>query len=415
MPDVGFDNLLLVLAIAFCVPLGLGLLPKVRIPSVAVEILAGIVLGPAVLGWIDVDLPVSILALLGLAVLLLLSGLEIDLRRLRGATGRRAAAGFVLTLALGLAVGVGAGAAGLTRSPLLLAVLLSATSLGVVVAVLKDAGEAGSATGQLILAGSSIADLGAIVLLSLLFSSEDTTAGTRAILLGGFVLVVGVVALVVAGAERSMRLSATLVRLQDTTAQIRVRGALVLLVAFASFAERFGLEAILGAFIAGMLLGALDGDPLRTHPQLGVKLEAIGFGFLIPVYFVTSGLRFDLDALTAGPGVVARVPLYLAALLVVRGVPALLYRGEIGTRRAVAAGLLQATSLPFLVAGSQIGQALGLLSAANAAALVAAGLVSVLVFPVLASRLLGPTVETETEEERSAEAPTAAGGGAASG
>ena len=93
MPDVGFDNLLLVLAIAFCVPLGLGLLPKVRIPSVAVEILAGIVLGPAVLGWIDVDLPVSILALLGLAVLLLLSGLEIDLRRLRGATGRRAAAG----------------------------------------------------------------------------------------------------------------------------------------------------------------------------------------------------------------------------------------------------------------------------------------------------------------------------------
>lgn len=390
MPDVGFDNLLLVLAVAFCVPLALGLFPRVKVPSVAVEILAGIVLGPAVLGWVEVDLPVSILALLGLAVLLLLSGLEIDLRRLRGSTGRRAAAGFVATLGLGLAMGLGAGAAGLTKSPLLLAVLLSATSLGVVVAVLKDVGEAGSTTGQLTLAGSSIADLGAIVLLSLLFSSEETTAGTRAILLGGFVVVVAVTALVVAGAERSMRLTDTLVRLQDTTAQIRVRGTLVLLVAFAALAERFGLEAILGAFVAGMLLGALDGDPLRTHPQLAIKLEAIGFGFLVPVYFVSSGLRFDLDALTTGPAVLARVPLFLAALLLVRGAPALLYRAEIGLRRSVAAGLLQATSLPFLVAGTQIGQELGLLSAANAAALVAAGLVSVLVFPVLATRLLAP-------------------------
>lgn len=158
--------------------------------------------------------------------------------------------------------------------------------------------------------------------------------------------------------------------------------------AFAAFAERFGLEAILGAFIAGMLLGVADRDAKMTHPQLGLKLEAIGFGFLIPVYFVTSGLRFDVDALTAGPDVLLRIPLYLAALLAVRGLPALLYRPVLGRRRAVAAALLQATSLPFLVAGTQIGQELDLLSAANGAALVAAGLVSVLVFPVVATRLL---------------------------
>lgn len=402
MPDVSLDNLLIVLGVAFLVPLGLGLFPKVKVPSVAIEILAGIIVGPAVLGLVEVDLPVSLLALLGLAFLLLLSGLEIDLQRIKGATGRRAAAGFGVTLVAGLAVGLAAGAADLTESPVLLAVLLSATSLGVVVAVLKDAGEATSATGQLVLAGSSIADFGAIILLSLLFSGEDTTTGTKVILLGGFVLVVGAVALVIAGAERSVRITDTLARLQDTTAQIRVRGAVLVLVAFAAFAERFGLEAILGAFIAGMLLGVLDRDTKMTHPQLGLKLEAVGFGFLIPVYFVTSGLRFDVDALTAGPDVALRIPLYLLALLAVRGLPALLYRPVLGRRRTMAAGLLQATSLPFLVAGTQIGLELGLLSAANAAALVAAGLVSVLVFPLLAARLL----RTETATERRATSET---------
>ncbi len=388
MPEVSFDNLLVVLAVAFLVPLGLGLAPRIKVPSAALEILAGIIVGPGVLGWVEDDLAVSILALLGLGFLLLLSGLEIDLDRLRGPIGTRAALGFGLTLALGLAVGLGANAVDLTRSPLLIAVLLSATSLGVVVAVLKDAGEANSPTGQLVLAGSSIADLGAVVLLSLLFSGEDSTAGAKVVLLGAFVAFILVVALVVLGAERSSPISMALQRLQDTTAQIRVRGAVLLLIVFVTVAEHVGLEAILGAFVAGMLLGVLDRDTAMSHPQLGVKLEAIGFGFLIPVYFVTSGIRFDLDALTSDGSVLARVPLFLVALLVVRGVPALLYRSLVGTRRALAAGLLQATSLPFIVAGTQIGHELGLITAANGAALVAAGLVSVLVFPLVAGGLL---------------------------
>jgi len=397
MPEVSFDNLLIVLTVGFAVPLVLGLLPRLRLPSPAVEIVAGIVIGPQVLGWVEADLAVEILALLGLGFLLLLSGLEIDLRRLRGPTGARAALGFGFTLVLGLGVGLAGGAAGLTRSPLLVAILLSATALGVVVAVLKDSGEAGSPTGQLVLAGSSIADLGAVILLSLLFSGEDSSAGAKVVLLGGFVAFILVVVLVVLGAERWSPLTAALERLQDTTAQIRVRGAVLLLIVFVTVAEHVGLEAILGAFVAGMLLGALDRDSMMTHPQLGVKLEAIGFGFLIPVYFVTSGVRFDLDALTSDASILLRVPVFLVALLVVRGVPALLYRPIVGTRRAVGAALLQATSLPFIVAGSQIGQELGLLTAANGAALVAAGLVSVLVFPLVAGGLLLAPVTAAAE------------------
>src|SRR4051812_23287433 len=195
MPGVGYDNLLIILAVAFAVPLLLGLFPRVKVPSVALEILAGIIIGPGMLGWVEDDLVVSVLALLGLAFLLLLSGLEIELRHLKGASGRRAAAAFGLTLVLGLTVGLGAGAVGLTKSPLLIAILLSATSLGIVVSVLKDANEAGSDTGQLVLAGSSIADFGAIVLLSLLFSREGNSTGSKLILLIGFLVVIGLIAL----------------------------------------------------------------------------------------------------------------------------------------------------------------------------------------------------------------------------
>jgi Kef-type K+ transport system membrane component KefB len=193
---------------------------------------------------------------------------------------------------------------------------------------------------------------------------------------------------VIAGLERSRGISGVLRRLQDTTAQIRVRGAFVLLVGFVALAENVGLETILGAFAAGALLSLLDRDRQMTHPQFRLKLEAAGFGIFIPVFFVTTGLRFNLDALFASAGTVARIPLFLLALLVVRGLPALLYTGLVGRRKAIIAGILQATSLPFIVAAAQIGMDLGVLSEANGAALIAAGLLSVIIFPALGLTLL---------------------------
>ena len=185
-----------------------------------------------------------------------------------------------------------------------------------------------------------------------------------------------------------MRLAAVLVRLQDTTAQIRVRGAFMLLAAFVALAEGLGLEVILGAFIAGVLLRFIDGDRMMTHPQFRLKLEAIGFGVFIPVFFVTTGLRFNLAALLASPSTILRVPIFLVALLLIRGLPALLYRPLVGNRQAIAAGLLQATSLSFIVAASQIGIDLGILTPATSAALIAAGLLSVIIFPISALTLL---------------------------
>ena len=384
MPDVSFSGLVIVMAVAFVVPLVLGLFPRVHLPAVVLEILAGIAIGPAGVGWVRVDLPIQVLSVIGLAFLLFLAGMEVELERLRGRPLKVAAAAFAASLVLALGVGFGLRAAGQVRSPLLIAIILVATSLGLVVPVLKDAGEAQSDFGQLVVAGGTVADFSAVILLSLFFSGEATGTGTKLVLLASFAGLLLVLGLLLARAGRSMRLSAVLVRLQDTTAQIRVRGAVLLLIGVVALAERFGLETILAAFLAGVVLAMVDRDPAMTHPQFRVKLEGIGYGFLIPVFFVASGLRFDLDALFTGTSTLARVPVFLIALLVVRGAPAFLYRPVVGSRRAMAAGLLQATSLPFIVASATIGVELGLLTEATAAALVAAGLLSVLIFPLAA-------------------------------
>jgi Kef-type K+ transport system membrane component KefB len=399
MPDVAFVNLFAVTAIALCAPLALALVPKLRIPAVVLEIVVGIVVGPSGLGWVHPDLPVQIVALLGLAFLLFLAGLEIDVHLLRGPVLRLALLGYVITLVVGLLTGLGFAAAGWVRSPLLLAITLSATSLGLVVPVLKDAHRADGRLGQTVIAACSIADFTAVVLLSLLFSTAGGSTGGRVVLLGMFVVLVAVTAAVVSLAGRSMRLGDALTRLQDTTAEIRVRAAVVLLVAFVALAEVFGLESILGAFLAGAVVGLLDKDS-ASHPRFRIKLDAIGYGFLIPVFFVTSGLRLDLSGLLAAPAALLQVPLFLIALLLARGLPALLYTQRFGRRPAIAAGLLQATSLPFIVTATQIGVLIGLMTPVTAAALVCAGLLSVLLFPTGALALLrrGHTDEPADQE-----------------
>src|SRR5918995_680659 len=388
MADISLTGVLVVAAIAFAVPLVLGLAPTLHLPSVVLEIVAGIVIGSAILGLVEVDLPLQILALLGLAFLLFLAGLEIDLDRLRGPRLRSAAAGFVISLAIALGIGLGLKAAGLIEAPLLVAIILSATSLGIVIPVLADSGQSSTTLGQLVIAGSSIADFGAIILLSLFFSGEGTSVGSTLLLITAFVLLVATIGVALAEVEHLRRVSSALRRLQDSSAQIRVRGALLFLIGFAWFAQVLGLEVILGAFIAGTLLRLVDRDEMMTHPFFRRKLEAVGFGVFIPFFFITSGMQLDVRALLSGGAALALVPVFLLALLLARGLPAALYRPMVGERGSLAAALLQATSLPFIVAATGIGMELGILSPAIAAAMVVAGLLSFVAFPLLALTLL---------------------------
>jgi Kef-type K+ transport system membrane component KefB len=382
-----FDNLLIVVSVAFAAPLLLGFFPGVKLPSVVLEILAGIVIGPSVLGIVEVDESVQVIALLGLAFLLFLAGLEIEFGKLRGQVLRVTLLGFALSFVIALMVALLLKGTGLIETPLLVAIILCATSLGVLIPVLKDAGEISSTFGQLVVAAGTIADFGAVILLSVFFSGEGGV-GSTLLLIGSLVLLAVVVFIAVQTAERSSLLRQDLVRLQDTTAQIRVRGAVVLLVGFAAIADSLGLESILGAFMAGAILSLLDKDEAMTHPEFRRKLEAVGFGIFIPVFFVSSGVNYDLDALLSSASNVLMVPIFLAALVAARGLPALVYRRLLDARHTAIAGLMQATSLPFIVAAVAIGEDLDLIDPAEGAALIGAGLLSVLVFPALGLSLL---------------------------
>jgi Kef-type K+ transport system membrane component KefB len=291
---------------------------------------------------------------------------------------------FALSLVLALAVGIVFSRLELVRSPLFIAIVLAATALGIITPLLKDVGESDSTFGQLLITAASVADFGTVILLSLFFSQEATGVGAKLILLGEFALLVGIVTAVIVRFGRESGISKVLLRLQDTTAQIRVRGAYLLLAAFVLLAQDLGLEVILGAFTAGAVLRLVDRDELMTHPHFREKLEAVGFGIFIPVFFVASGMQINLRALFAHTASLLLVPALLLALLVVRGVPAFLYTSLIGRQRVLPAAFLQATSLSFIVAACQIGQGLGIVTVTTAAALIAAGVLSVLIFPTIA-------------------------------
>ena len=383
MEDVAFGNLFGVCLVAFLVPFTLAFFPRIRLPAIVVELLIGIVLGPSVLGLLRVDDTVNVVAVLGLSYLLFLAGLDLDMMILRGTTLKVAASGFAVSLGIAIVIGGIFHETGLVIDPMLIAVILSATGLGVVLPVLRGAGQAATPFGRMVVSNSTIAEFATIVLLALLFS----TSGMSPLAEGALLLVLGLLAaLLLIGLSRLRDvLSAgdVLHHMAEASSQLRVRLAFALLIGLLAISERFGFEAILGAFVAGVILNVLEFGEGEEGRLFTAKLEAVGFGFLIPVFFVTSGLRYDLDALTSSPSTMLRVPLFLAAMLLVRGVPVFLYRKMMDRRRRWAAALFQATSLSFILAATTLGLELGIMRQATATALIAAGVISVAVFPAL--------------------------------
>jgi Kef-type K+ transport system membrane component KefB len=379
----------LVSLLALLAPL-IARLSRLPIPDIAVQILLGIVVGPQLLGWARIDEPVRVLSLIGLSFLLFLAGLELDFDRLRGRTLRTAGRGFVVSFVLALALGAILGVAGLVKSPLLIAVILAATSVGIVIPILSDSGQLDTPLGRLVVAGGSLAEVIPVLLLSLLFSEKASHLGAQVTLLAAFCALVVAAALLIFGLERWHWIGRTLLALQDTTAQIRVRAAVALLLSFAALATGFGLEAILGSFLAGATISLLDRDRALTHQEFHTKLEAVGFGALIPFFFISTGMSLDVRTFVTSPQTLTRVPIFLVALLLVRGLPACLYRPLLSSwRQVVTAGLLQATNLSIPIVGGSIGVDLGLIRPENYVALVAAGLLSVIIFPIVASALTG--------------------------
>jgi Kef-type K+ transport system membrane component KefB len=386
--NLSFNSVLIIAAVAVLVPLVLGLVPRLPVPEAVLEVIAGIVVGPAVLGWVRVDAPVQVLSDLGLGMLLFLAGLEIDIERLRGPLARLAVSAFAISAVLGLGCAYAFRLAGQAVHPLLLAIILMSTSAGLLLPLLKDAGEESTGFGQLVMTAAALAEIVPIMLLSLFFSATSATPGAQAVSLAIFAVLLVLAGTALNWVRRLEPAGRLLNRLSDSSAQLRVRASLTLALAFGVLAYRFGFASILGAFAAGLLVRIVDLARHSPHPQFRVKLEGIGFGFLVPIFFISTGVEFPLKALLTNPAALAAVPLFLAALLLVRGLPALLYVRFTGRRRAAAAGLLQATTLTFVIVAAQAGLAGGKITPTAAASLLAAGLLSAAVFPAVARRFL---------------------------
>jgi Kef-type K+ transport system membrane component KefB len=386
--SISFNSVLIIAAVAVLVPLVLGLVPQLPIPEAVLEVIAGVVVGPAVLGWVRVDAPVQVLSDLGLGMLLFLAGLEIDIERLRGPLARLAVSAFAVSAVLALGCAYAFRLAGEAVQPLLLAIILMSTSTGLLLPLLKDAGEESTGFGQLVMTAAALAEIVPIMLLSLFFSATSATPGAQAVSLAIFVVLLVLSGIALNWVRRLEPAGRLLNHLADSSAQLRVRASLTLALAFGVLAYRFGFASILGAFAAGLLVRIVDLARHSPHPQFRVKLEGIGFGFLVPIFFISTGVEFPLKALLANPAALAAVPLFLAALLLVRGLPALLYVRFTGRRRAAAAGLLQATTLTFVIVAAQAGLAGGKITPTAAASLLAAGLLSAAVFPAVARRFL---------------------------
>jgi Kef-type K+ transport system membrane component KefB len=390
MRAISFNGVLIIAAIAVLVPVVLGLLPRLPVPGAVLEVIAGIVIGPSVLGWVHVDAPVQVLSDLGLGMLLFLAGLEIDVQRLRGQLGRLAGWAFGGSAVLGIGSAYALSLAGLATQPLFLAIVLMSTSAGLLLPLLKDAREEDTRFGQLVMTAGALAEVAPIMLLSLFFSATSKASADRLASLAIFIALLTVIGLALARVRKLDGLERLLNRLEDRSAQLRVRAALTLALGFGVLAYRFGFASILGSFAAGLLVRMIDLSGHTPHPQFQTKLEGIGFGFLIPIFFIATGVQFDLKALLGNATAIAEVPLFLAALLLVRGLPALLYVRFVGTRHAKVAGLMQATTLTFVIVATQIGLASGQITPTTSASLLTAGLLSAALFPAAALRLLVP-------------------------
>jgi Kef-type K+ transport system membrane component KefB len=364
------------------------------VPQVVLLLVGGIVIGPHLLG-LGAPGDVQVLADVGLGFVFLLAGYEVDLRLFAQDAGRRAIAAWLASLVLALGVVAMLDAAGLVRAFVPIALGLTTTALGTLLPVLRERDLLRGRLGRYLLAAGAVGELFPVLGIAVFLGTQSRFAALAS--LGGVAALAVVLSVTRRVVRPGGRLATVIERGQHETAQITLRGTVLLLVALIAVTDRIHLDAVLGAFLAGVVLRRWVG---RSAPVLESKLDAIGYGFFIPVFFVYSGMRLDLPSVREAP---LRVLLFFALLLAVRGLPALLvYRGALPWRQRMQTALVTATALPTLVALTEIGLRNGTMLRENAAALVGAGVLTVLVLPALATALHRPEVTAARDPSRDA-------------
>jgi len=374
-------SLAVVSGVAVLVPVILGL-TKAPVADVVALIIGGVICGPHILGWITVDSAVSLLATLGLAMLFLMAGMEIDPESLTSKAGKLGLTGWLVSFAVGVLAGLGLNALNLVDDTFGVAIAMTSTSLGALLVILRENGVLDTPIGQWFRPAATWGEIGPVLAIALLLGTGSVAAGVVSVVI--FVLLVGAIARVPEKLKTS-RIGEIVVAGNYSSSQTGVRVVVFLLIGLLALAGTFGLDTLLGAFAAGMILRRyvveVPGQPLMP------KLEGLAFGFLVPAFFVVSGANLDLPAIVSQPGLLL---LFTALLVVVRGVPQfVLYRRVIpAAKQRAGFSLLVATGLPIIVAVTTLQVEREVMDSAVAAALVGAGVITMLVFPLLGSWLV---------------------------
>ena len=377
----GLEDLVAVALVAALAPMVVAVLPGPRVPQVVVFLLGGIVIGPHVLGAAETS-NIQLLANIGLGFLFLLAGYELDPALLRQRPGELAIAGWLISALLAVAVAAGLTAAGYINDYVPVGLALTTTALGTLLPILRDNDMLGGQFGQHVYAAGAVGELFPIVIIAVFLTQRGHFVALASVAL------VGVLALALSAIPRLARSKAVqrIIREgQDATGQITLRWAVVLLFVLLAVASRFGLDVVLGAVLAGIVLRGWTRRLNIDTTSLEHKFDAVGYGIFIPIFFITSGMTLDLKAISADP---LRLLVIFALLLAVRGLPSLLvYRRALPPRQRAEMTFITATTLPLLIALADIGEQNGVMLPATAAAMIGAGVLSVLVYPLTAVML----------------------------
>jgi len=369
-------------ALAALIP---ALLRLAILPAVVLEICFGVVIGPQGLGLIGENLILNTLAELGLAILFLIAGLEINPSQVRGEPTRLALRGWILSLLIALVLAYGGQALGLFPAAGFVAIAIATTAIGALMPILKDDGLLKPPYGPYVLASGAVGEALPLVALSLILAGVSGF-GMQSVILVAFALT-AVLAISMADRLRRFTLPPVFHDTMASSGQFPIRLAIFLAITFALFGESLGLDLVLGAFVAGAVLRALLPEDL--HDALLDRLSAVGYGFLIPIFFVKSGAEMDVGGLAGSAAAIALVPVFALMMLATRGVPALwLYRNVLPMRERVALAFHSGTQLPLVVAVTALAVERGAMPGWCGASLVVAAVLTVMLFPAIAARVI---------------------------
>ncbi len=396
---LSFLPLLIVIFLAFLVPITLSRFKKFQLPIVVGEIIAGIIIGRSGFGWVQHhEVVLDLLAELGFVFLMFLSGMEIDFSNLGLFTDKQknedqpespirlAAIAFFFTLVLSTLIGFAFTKAGLASSPWMIALILSTTSLGVVVPVLKEQGLSRGRFGQTLLIAALIADFVTMLLITVVVAALSKGLTLDILLIG--LLFVAFFLMYYFGGILFNRISGVrrvLEELSSATSQIKVRAAFTMMLIFVALAEMLGTEIILGAFLAGAIVSLLKRP---EDAELVHQLDAIGYGFFIPIFFIMVGVDFNLGSLISSPSALLLVPLLLVSAAAVKLLPALIFKRVFSWKQTLAAGTLLSSRLSLIIAASAIGMRIGVISEPFNAAIILVAITTVVIAPPLFMKLI---------------------------